>query len=78
METSFRGRDAVGAVGAGIVATPGDPQRPPVYNAEDYSEYLRKYCKAAYSNIDGKSVKMFIGHKLGLTINQPMKHDAAF
>ena len=20
-------------------------QRPPVYNSEDYSEYLRKYCK---------------------------------
>jgi hypothetical protein len=45
MEAAFRGR-AQGLGGAqareqGARAV----QRPPVYNSEDYTEYLRKYCK---------------------------------
>ena len=42
METAFRARDHK----SGIDSMAGaDVQRPPVYNAEDYTGYLRKYCK---------------------------------
>ena len=29
-------------------------QRPPVYNSEDYSEYLRKYCKLTGLQVSGQ------------------------
>ena len=38
MEPSFRPRAHPGGRERQV-------QRPPVYNSEDYTEYLRKYCK---------------------------------
>ena len=42
MESTFRARNNQSG---NNVLFDSDVQRPPVYNAEDYSEYLRKYCK---------------------------------
>ena len=42
METAFRARDHKSGIDSMASA---DVQRPPVYNAEDYTGYLRKYCK---------------------------------
>ena len=41
MEPAFRAR----ASGPPGVSKERGVQRPPVYNSEDYTEYLRKYCK---------------------------------
>ena len=41
MEPAFRAR----ASGPPGVSKERQVQRPPVYNSEDYTEYLRKYCK---------------------------------
>lgn len=41
MESAFRTRNNR----SGNDNVDSDVQRPPVYNAEDYTEYLRKYCK---------------------------------
>ena len=43
METAFRARDHKSGIDS--MAASADVQRPPVYNAEDYTGYLRKYCK---------------------------------
>ena len=42
MESAFRARDHKSMIDSTASA---DVQRPPVYNAEDYTGYLRKYCK---------------------------------
>ena len=42
MESAFRPRDHKSMIDS---MTSTDVQRPPVYNAEDYTGYLRKYCK---------------------------------
>ena len=42
MESAFRPRDHKSMIDSMASA---DVQRPPVYNAEDYTGYLRKYCK---------------------------------
>ena len=42
MESAFKPRDHKSMIDS---MTSTDVQRPPVYNAEDYTGYLRKYCK---------------------------------
>ena len=59
METAFRARDHKSGIDSMASA---DVQRPPVYNAEDYTGYLRKYCKLTgvqlYVNTGTESVSV--------------------
>ena len=45
METAFKPRDYKSGIDSSSQMISTDVQRPPVYNAEDYTQYLRKYCK---------------------------------
>ena len=45
METAFKPRDYKSSIDMTGQSSDTDVQRPPVYNAEDYTGFLRKYCK---------------------------------
>ena len=49
-------------------------QRPPVYNSEDYTEYLRKYCKftGLQVTIPSYKVGVFV-NKIGVTRRDSVK-----
>ena len=56
MEPSFRPRAQPGGRERQV-------QRPPVYNSEDYTEYLRKYCKLTGLQVrSGPAVAAIVEH----------------
>ena len=62
MEPAFRAR----ASGPPGVSKERQVQRPPGYNSEDYTEYLRKYCKFTGLQVRSNCVS----HKVGVFVNK--------